>query len=318
MSNFLTKSKDMYFEDPNKYPHFARVLEVIQEMSVIKNYYETDLFNIEEILSILEMGEYLRGNQLKDDFLKYIIDVIVHFTPEISEWPPRGIPGNWFDFLFGKNPLWETYGRFIGNLCHLRFKPSKSGFDNSYSGITCEPITDANAQYSIITLNYDLVLESIVEFVKDKYANVNANLSIAKLHGSVDTGVIVPPTWSKGVNKEIVPAWKQAFQFLAEANHIRIVGYSLPTADAYVKYLLKSAVAKAPHLKRIDIICMDDKGQTVRQRYDQFISFAYYRFANASVAEYLDIIKSNNRESDGTVILGQLERAHESFFRKYS
>src|SRR6185369_13710360 len=99
MSNFFTNSKDMYFKNPSNYPHFQGVFDTIQEMSVIKNYYSTDLFNIEEILSILEMGEYLQGNQLKGDFLKYIVDVINYYTPKLQPHPPGGLPGNWYDFL---------------------------------------------------------------------------------------------------------------------------------------------------------------------------------------------------------------------------
>ena len=327
MSNFFTKSKDMYYENPSRYPHFKSVFDTIQEMSVIKNYYSTDLFNIEEILSILEMGEYLQGSQLKENFLKYIIDVINHSTPSIENFPAGKLPGNWDTFLFGSGqlgnqPLWESYGRFVGNLCNLALTESRHGFHGSYSDIICEPISDAKAEYSIVTLNYDVIPESVVQFLKSNYSNANANLPVAKLHGSVDTRVIVPPTWSKGVNKQIVPAWEQAFQYLSAANHIRIIGYSLPTTDAYVKYLLKSAVIKANHLKRIDVICLDDNRQAARQRYDDFIPFAYYRFANANVTEYLDIIRSNSTVSDGSaqargVRLDKLERGHESFFTRY-
>ena len=56
MSNFLMKSKDMYSEDPDRYSHFKKVFDRIREMSVCKNYYKADLFNIEEVLSILEIS----------------------------------------------------------------------------------------------------------------------------------------------------------------------------------------------------------------------------------------------------------------------
>jgi hypothetical protein len=53
MSNFLEKSKDMYFETPDRYKYFSDVFNQIRDFSVVKNYYNSDLFNIEEILSIL-------------------------------------------------------------------------------------------------------------------------------------------------------------------------------------------------------------------------------------------------------------------------
>ena len=81
MRDFLVKSKDMFAQDPSRYKHFAKVFELIREMNVAKSYYETDLFNIEEILSILEMRDQLGGKRAKR-FIKYIADVIEHYTPE--------------------------------------------------------------------------------------------------------------------------------------------------------------------------------------------------------------------------------------------
>jgi hypothetical protein len=318
MSNFLTKSKDMYYENPNNYPHFQEVFDTIKEMSFIKNYFSTDLFNIEEILSILEMGEYLEGGQLKDTFLKYISDVISHYTPPILGHPPGRVPGNWYDFLFGTDRLWESYGRFVGNLGNITFKPSGSSFTGNYSDIICQPATKPKIHYSIITLNYDLILETVIKFLNDNYAKGRIGLQIAKLHGSIDTGVIVPPTWSKGVNRQIVPAWKEAYKLLTEANHLRIIGYSLPTADAYIKYLLKAAVMNAPHLKNIDVVCLDDYKHSTQDRYQEFITFAYFRFFNANVTDYLRNVEQHNRVPDSKARYGfgleNLEEAHRKFF----
>src|SRR4051812_18098433 len=85
MSNFLLKSKDMFFNSESKWPHFEKVFKTIQEMSVAKNYYETNLFNIEEILSILEMRESLGEALPKREFTKYIVDVINHYTPPLPK-----------------------------------------------------------------------------------------------------------------------------------------------------------------------------------------------------------------------------------------
>ncbi len=59
MSNFLEKAKDLYFSDEIKYKSFFKVLDKIKDLSIIKNYYHADLLNIEEILSILEMQQFL-------------------------------------------------------------------------------------------------------------------------------------------------------------------------------------------------------------------------------------------------------------------
>jgi hypothetical protein len=49
---------------------------------------------------------------------------------------------------------------------------------------------------------------------------------LAKLHGSADSGVIVPPTWAKGTHRRIAPTWKKAFEVLENSNQIRFIGYS--------------------------------------------------------------------------------------------
>jgi hypothetical protein len=85
MSNFLAKSKDMYFSYRDRFEYFPKVFDTIREMSVSKNYYDADLFNIEEILSILEMRELVEGGRLKRSFVRYIIDVIEHSTPPVQD-----------------------------------------------------------------------------------------------------------------------------------------------------------------------------------------------------------------------------------------
>jgi len=42
MSNFLMKSKDVYFANPERFKHFSDVFDMINAMSVSKNYYHTD------------------------------------------------------------------------------------------------------------------------------------------------------------------------------------------------------------------------------------------------------------------------------------
>jgi len=314
MSNFLTRSKDLYFTHPERFAHFNEVFETINELSVIKNYYFSDLFNIEEILSILEMREYLEGQELKANFIKYLVDVVKHYTPEILRYGSK-LPGNWEDVLFGRgsSSLWTQYGHFVGGVCNLTFAEAPTGFTGEYAQINCRVEPDPKFQYSIVTLNYDCVLESVLSFVEKNYTCATPGmLRIAKLHGSVDSGEIVPPTWSKGANRRIVAAWKRAYEYIVEANHLRIIGYSLPTADAYVKYLLKSAVTKSPHLKAIDVICLDNDG-SVQRRYDEFVPFTYYQFRSADVSKYLLEIELTRFQPK--LVKFDIEKAHRRFFK---
>ncbi|KAB2968019.1 MAG: hypothetical protein F9K18_03465 [Thermoanaerobaculia bacterium] len=331
-SNFLEKSKDLYFSDPSKYDHFKLVLETIAEMSVVKNYYATDLHNIEEILSILEMRQSLGGRKrLRKAFLRYIADVVNHYTP-VFQAKKTGWPANWHGGVFSATgrPS-QFFGYFVASLLGAQLEASQN-----ITPIQLGRAAKSEATYSVITLNYDLVLEQYALYLKESFGSPNLAGFVApgatqhpagatlltKLHGSADSSVIVPPTWNKSVARGLLPAWNSAFVQLSQATQIRFVGYSLPNADSYVKYLLRAAAIEAPHLKRIDVLCLDNLRGEVRARYDQFIDFPNYRFVSAKTEDYMEHVYRATVEpvSIGHPILrfGRLEAAHSEFFSQHS
>src|SRR5258706_13804715 len=66
MSNFYQRSKDQFASDKETYSHFEDVFREIRSMSIAKNYYYTDLRNIEDILSILEFRAKIGMNKDND------------------------------------------------------------------------------------------------------------------------------------------------------------------------------------------------------------------------------------------------------------
>jgi hypothetical protein len=335
MRTFLMRSKDMYAAEPDRYSHFQKVFECINELSRIHSYFDTDLFNIEEILSILEMRDQIGGKSTARRFVKYIADVIEHCTP-----PPPGRPeasSNWYEYPLQDSERWFSYFYFVLSLLNVSVSLNTSGGEHRFIVSSDE---SAPARYSIVTLNYDRVFEIWSQFLTLHYHGggsfrFTSQLSehqpyehlvpLLKLHGSVDAENIVAPTWNKGVPKSIAAVWQQAHDLFTSANQIRIVGYSLPVADAYIKYLLKSAVVRAPNLKAIDVLCRDSTGAT-RARYNEFIRFGYTRFANADVVEYLTAVRAPtissaklySAERNRPVHFRHLEMAHENFFSSHS
>lgn len=323
MSNFLMKSKDMYFSNPKKFEYFKSVFDTISKVSVVKNYYSADLFNIEEILSILEMQEYL-DNGDAEIFKKYISDVIQYYTPLIEKHPKK-FKKNWREFFLGTNYLFKTYGYFVSNILNLKISQDEHG-DLWYSSIP-----DPRYKYSIISLNYDLVFENIVRFLQDNYYKKSDigfkynldkefdynSIYLAKIHGCVEQGNIIPPTWNKNTNQKLLSTWKLAKKLLEEANHIRILGYSLPISDSYIKFLLKAAILNSSHLKTIDVVTLDPDG-AAKQRYCDFIKFNYFQFKNRDINEYLymneKLQKGSKKFNEGNEMeLCYLEDAHKFF-----
>lgn len=310
MSNFLVKSRDLYFQDQYKYEHFKGVFSLIKNMSVGKNYYKMDLFNIEEILSVIEMEGGLMGKKLAKKFVDYIIDVICAFTPDQAD--PH-LPANYHEFLFGKQTSWKMYGHFLMSVMNLKVNYLREKAGGSVNNQYLTSKQDSNFRYSFITLNYDLVIEKVVEYINRHYPPIEGgvaitinrasgeydrswnSLNLAKLHGSVDDRKIVPPTWSKSLQTDIRKEWSRAYQILKDANYIRFVGYSMPSSDSYVQYLLKSASIISLHLKGIDAVCLDPEG-SVRQRFDKFVEFNDKRFCSISTQDYLGAIKVHQIE----------------------
>jgi len=239
MNNFLVKSKDLYFNNIEKYKHFKEIFLTIEKMSITKNYFDTDLFNIEEILSILEMENYIFGRRLKKKFIQYIIDVINEHTPEFLI--SKSNFANWYDFVFGRDDMQTLYGYFISNILGVKYYLSNNPIDRNDRFHLIDFLYQRESRYSIITLNYDLVLENFlksvlkvykssknIEFVKNNYFQDWNNPHLAKLHGCIESDSIIPPTWAKGTNKKISKIWENAFNIIKDSNEIRIIGYSLP------------------------------------------------------------------------------------------
>ncbi|MHA6167137.1 SIR2 family protein [Bacillus mojavensis] len=316
MSNFILKAKDIYFSNEEEYSHFKEVFDLLNNMSIIKNFFNTDLYNIEEILSILEMNEYINENGEFERFKKFIADVIEYTTPQYLQM--KSIPSNWQEYILGQTNLSRLYGTFISNLSNLEVEEVSSTFDYSRNFIWSK--TSANTEYSIISLNYDLVIENYFEYIKNSFtleSNTEDLLNISKLHGCVKKGNIVPPTWNKSSNRELLKEWQRAWNLLKNANQIRIIGYSLPITDSYIKYFLKSAMLESKHLKNLDVITLDNEQCETKSRYDDFVDFNYYRFKNGDILEYLrklHHLQFNTVESrDKVYKFDVLEKHHSNF-----
>jgi len=329
MSNFLMKSKDQFAERSSEYAFFPDVFHLVERLSKIKNVYDTDLFNIEEILSILEMESALRGEPLKQQFLDYLCAVIRHYMPTIpAPVLAQPAPSNWYEVLFRGGPA-GAYALFTANLFRLRITrhrviaaPGMRGEFSAASELT-------PTRYSVVTLNYDEVLEGAAQALTEWFEGEQRFVTtwdaedadwargpyLAKLHGSVADGRIVAPTWSKGIDQVVLPAWQLAYRLLAGATQIRIIGYSLPLADAYVKYLLKAAALDSDRLKQIDIVCLDPDG-TVRRRYEDFLDFPNVRFQAGEALMYvLGAGRTGyhyDRDQDSALFQG-LEFGHQQF-----
>ena len=332
MNNFLTKAKDIYFNNTERYSHFKAIFDIIKEMAYSKNYYKCDLSNIEEILSILEMQERFSNKRLKKPFIKFIVDVINYYSPEFIS-KTDNIPINWPDYIcMGQKE--RSYSYFLGSLFNFTITyKTETDYEQKRKQFRISKSNKVDKEYAIITLNYDLIPEKIcslfnslnstnenISFSKSHLSkDLSISIALSKLHGSIEGENIIPPTWNKTLDENIQFDWKLAFSLLESANHIRILGYSLPETDAYFKYLLKASVIKNPHLKSIDVVCLDDFQGSVKQRYNNFIEKKYFRFLNKDINNYFELLSKKTAGisfQGDTISFNKLEKTHEEFFEE--
>jgi len=305
MSNFIEKSKDIYFNYPDKYRYFMNIYKMIKEVSYLKNFINSDLHNIEEILSILEMGYFVSDNNKSiKRYKQFLKDVIEFYTPKPTIDRLKQNKHQWTDCCFGEDKKINLYGKFLSNLLQIklcRVQDKRHPDFINYHSKLCD--TPKDADYGVVTLNYDLVLENIVDFINMHYelkgSPVGLRLSlgkitsdnqflVSKLHGSVDREVI-PPTWNKSsANTNLIRiSWRVAYEMLVSANQIRIIGYSLPVSDSYIKYLLSVALKNSQHLRMIDVITLDSDKHT-EERYNKLFTYPKFRFKNANFLNFLE------------------------------
>jgi hypothetical protein len=67
--------------------------------------------------------------------------------------------------------------------------------------------------------------------------------------------LLVPPSWDKSEYSQIMrPVWKKAVEALKCATRICVIGYSMPEADAFFKFLLALGLAENDRLYKLIVV----------------------------------------------------------------
>src|SRR5207253_2975718 len=86
MSNFLEVSREQHVRRPTEYAHFRDIFDRLRDLHFSKSYYASDLMNVEDILSILEMEAVAKQDQsARDAFVRYMSDVVSYHTPTFAQ-----------------------------------------------------------------------------------------------------------------------------------------------------------------------------------------------------------------------------------------
>jgi hypothetical protein len=278
---------------------FDIVLESLRDLSSIYEKAYLDLDNLEEVFGAIEMAQLvgkLAGQTpeqiglLRDAFIRMVVR-----TLQLSVVLHRDRNG--------------------------KFHPPVS--DRLATGI--ERARDKNLSVSVITFNYDLVMEAALHYVglgynyalpDDASPPSPRSIPLLKLHGSINwyfcekcqavfdartyehglssvgegrarmslagpgahrcsqlptspTPVIVPPSWDKSrYQNSLRDVWRRASAVLAAADEIFVIGYSLPEADSFFRYLFALGTQSRTRVHRLFVVNPD---QAVRPKFERFI-----------------------------------------------
>lgn len=334
MKDFLRKARDLYATRPEECAFFGDVFKQIEWLGKIKSYYNSDLLNIEDILAIFEMNSSLSGRR-KHLFEEFIRTVIALLTPPVSVTahdPEEVLGDSWQQNIFRAGDPIAPYASFLCCIQNMIVRPEyffTLDIHRKYLSFRRNP--DPRAVYSVITVNYDTVLENICAFIgghmlvdstfrffRTAPARNSGDVpALSRLHGSIATDVL-PPLWNKPPAPGIRDAWRLAGETLRKANQIRFIGYSLAGAEPHLKTLFGSPLTESPHLERVDILCLDDERGTVERRYRELHSRAATTFVNGDAGEYLKLIHDVHAGSRlrrrNDLYFDHLEQAHSKFF----
>jgi hypothetical protein len=287
----LRKAKKL--EEPRSSEVFA---EFKRLDSVMRHFHNVDMENIEEVLSILQINSLISDTKF-DMMSDFVCEVINKLTRKISPSTKPLDESRWRGEVFGTDRNFYRLGLFVAGLldCNLALAASR---------VASERQTTTPRKYDIVTTNYDMLLEDSAEFISKRLANggvfafrkgmaqASDRPVLAKLHGCVSTGHIVPPISIKAPEAHNLEAWKLGLDVISKAQHLRFIGFSLQEVDAPVRYLLKAARQGDDPFERIDVLC-EDQNQEVEKRFKSFFPPSKVRFRNVNFGVFLSQLESH-------------------------
>jgi len=254
---------------------FDIVWDVMSQLQVVHSKAKLDIQNIEEIFSLLDMGETLAkfpslSNTTPREAMASLKRVIaatlelsLRFEGNINQIEP---PRPYHDFAglvrqldqmrnkgFSVSILTFNYDIGMDYALHHLDVPFNYGFDDKRNGIPLLKLhgslnwASSNDSDEIIPLSFGSI-HPLARYVSTgansggsglylRFTNRFHELLAPAVQGEF-TPVIVPPTWNKSEHqRKISRVWARAAQELTDAQYVFIIGYSWPETDTFFRYL---------------------------------------------------------------------------------
>lgn len=283
--------------------HFEAVFSALDAFAVALAKAQLDLTNFEEAFAAFEMAELLGISQeanLSRSMCRLIartLDNKITFPIGQYKGNPRAImPSSEYDKLAVRLKEMESFPTVItfNYDCALDFACYYHDIPINYGLLGNTPVGDELPLLKLHgSLNwrtqvdsgeiYPVGLDTLVTHWNDylrgvrrgSQPSVTLPFSAAFVDGEFlgrqlgPDPMLVPPTWNKTAHQgQIAPVWKLAADAFAQAEHIYIVGYSLPASDHFFRHLYALGSIGSARIRKFAVFNPD---KTVRGRFEELL-----------------------------------------------
>lgn len=216
-----------------------KLLEFIESV-IILSYFYGDKKKVSDYSTLLKkFVENLREN---DSIISFNYDVLIdQFLTDNKKYPDYGIDLEGYEFE-KRIPLLKLHGSLNWRICPKCKKPRWIGNDNLLKMAGDDEIMN--------NLREILFCHELTECPMHK-------------RFTIEETFFVPPSWNKNDYPDSKVLWKLASEKLKIADEIIFIGYSLPQADIYFKYLLLSSLPE----KKFSVEVVDPNIENIAGRY---------------------------------------------------
>jgi hypothetical protein len=234
----------------------------------------------------------------------------VYVAGQLVAWPAKAL---FQDFLVG---------RILGTPSVNLFKKHKPliqgflfpAFYRPFPDVIRKRILERSEREGVATVGETLflhvryspeVLEVVILFEKATASPAEFRARVCSVCGKkAFQPLLIPPSWDKSEYREIMqPIWAKAVEELRRASRICIVGYSMPEADSFFKYLMALALSENHNLYKFIVV---DKSAETLNRYEQLLDpvFRERRFVphEAEFATFLSMGNSLTELGRGELV----------------
>jgi len=327
MDNFLDVARDLLKrgEVEEVRTSFENVIDAVGKLNAVHSKAMLDTYNIESVYTAFEMGKLLgKLPGIEDEEriagLTYAIRKVIGYTLEKTTKVPKDARINPFQAYFNFTEIMGNLIKVGSSFSVITFNYDL-GLDYSLYRNRLVPdycLGDIDIRGKSVTylklhgsLNFGrcskLSCGRVIPYRQFQYTQTTAGADYSTIpvvselrrqkcsscgEPLEDDPVIIPPTWNKTtLHAEISKVWKRAAYELKDAEHIFVLGYSLPDTDWFFNYLYGLGVEMEKPVKGFYVYNPDS---AVRERFEKLLGQSViqrFHFRNVSFEEAAQKIK---------------------------